>query len=359
MNVKRFLKKYAILTSMVVLLILPSNAVIAKTYRWVVGAGLPKVSSDTQVLGDWFTEKLSQRIKAATGDDIKWISAFGGAIAKPRDELEAMEKGLLTFAPIMYPYEFAKLPMGGVFYMLPFNSTDVRMMTDIGYRLHQEIPFMHASLEKHNIKYIGHSSYDSYHLISTFPVRSIEDLKNRKIGGAGPNLAWIKAVGAVPVQTSLAEVYTSLQTGVYEAMLANITWMRTFKMYEVAKYVTYCDFGSPPVVGFGMNLNVFNSLPQNIQQIILETGAEMKDEIATRIENYLDDSIHFLKDNGVHFFQLSFDQKEKWANLMPNIPDGYIKKYESEGYPTRQIVKFVIDAQKAKGYKFPRDWKID
>ena len=37
---------------------------------------------------------------------------------------------------------------------------------------------------------------DNYVLISETPIKSLAEIKGRKIGAAGPNLPWVKAVGA-------------------------------------------------------------------------------------------------------------------------------------------------------------------
>ena len=353
-------KKISILIFSISFAFLFSATSYAKTYRWVMGAGHPKQAIGAlAIFGDWYTQELSKRIKAATGDDVKWVFAWGGAIAKVGDELESLEQGLLTFGPIQYVFEGAKLPMGTVFYRLPFSSPDQNVMNQIAYDLHQEIPYMKEALRKYNIKYIGQAGWDSYQLITTFPIKDIDDMKNHKLAGAGPNLEWIKSVGATPVQASLMEVYTSLQTGVFEGYLAATTWMYAFKFYEVAEYATLADFGAVPGTGYGMNLDEFNSLPKKIQDIIMELGAELHLRTSARGQSDFDKSVKVLKANGVKFYQMTYAQKKQWAEKMPNIPARYIKKFEGKGIPVKQIVKFVIDAQKKAGYKFPRDWQID
>ncbi|MBU2646452.1 C4-dicarboxylate TRAP transporter substrate-binding protein [bacterium] len=353
-------KKFLVMSCVMATVVLFSSVSFAKTYRWVMGAGHPSTAlGGLNEFKEWFAPELAKRIKAATGDDVNWVFAFGGAIAKVGDELEALEQGTLTFGPVQYPFEWAKLPMGGVFYQLPFSSTDMKLMQEIAYKLHKDVPYMWKALEKNNVKYIGHMGWDSYQLITTFPITSLDDFKNRKIAGAGPNLEWIKAVGAVPVQANLTEVYTSLQTGVFEGYLAAVSWMYGFKFYEVAKYTTLCDFGAVPGTAFGVNMDEFDSLPKKIQDIILQTGSELHGRVAARGEGDLQNAIKVLKDNNVKFYQMTYDQKKQWAEMMPNIPGKFIETYEAKGIPARQIVKFVIDEQKKAGYIFPRDWEKD
>lgn len=360
MEKKRTLGKFSVALVLFMVFAFLSSSVTAKTYRWVMGAGHPDVAlGGLNVFKVWYSNELSKRIKAATGDNVKWVYAFGGAIAKVGDELEALEQGTLTFGPVQYPFEWAKLPMGGVFYQVPFSSSDQMVMNKIGFDLHMKVAYMRKALIENNVKYIGHMGWDSYQLVTTFPVRSMADLKNRKISGAGPNLEWIKAAGAVPVQGNLTEWYTSMQTGVVDGVLATVSWMKGFKFYEVAKYCALTEFGAVPGTAFGMNLDEFNDLPKKIQDIIINTGAEIHIKVAERgISDYYK-AWGFLEANGVKFYQFTFDQKKEWANRMPNIPARFVKTYEAKGIPAGDIVRFVIEAQKQAGHKFPREWKLD
>ncbi|MGM0573973.1 MAG: C4-dicarboxylate TRAP transporter substrate-binding protein [Bacteroidota bacterium] len=286
-----------------------------------MGAGHPMgTSGGNYVLGTWFAETLAERIKETTGDDVKWTFAWGGSVAGVGDEVEALQKGVLTVAPINYMFETSKLPMGAVWYQLPFSSPDIHLMNQIAYDLHQDIPFMQEALEEYNIKYIGNSGWDSYELITTFPINKVEDLKERKIAGAGPNLDWIKAAGAVPVQASLMEVYTSLSTGVFEGYISALSWMPAFGFHEPAKHVTLCGFGSLPGTAFGMNLKVFNSLPEKIQNIVLELGSELHIRIADLSEEDVAMATEEMKGADVKFYQLPEEQKTKWAENMPDFP---------------------------------------
>jgi len=61
----------------------------------------------------------------------------------------------------------------------------------------------------------------------------------------------------------------------------------------------------------------------------------------------------------VQFYQLTEEQKKLWAQNLPDIPARWVKEYESKGYPAKQIINYIINAQKKAGYQFPRDWTVD
>lgn len=336
-----------------------NTSVQAKTHRWVLGIGFPAVGSSGKIVSEWFPTEVSKRIEAATGDEVKWVKAFGGSLVKVGDELEGMEQGIVTFSYILPMFETSKLPLGTFCYQTPFSSPDVIMAATAGHKLWKEIPYMNQMVALYNVKYLGMITFDSYQLITKFPIKTIDDIKGHKIAGAGPNLAWIKAVGAVPVQSNLVEGYTSLQTGVYDGWIMVTTASAAYKFQDVAKYQTNCDFGAFPMTGLGMNLKVFNSLPKTIQDILVDIGDEITIKIANAVDNELKASIDTMKRDGVTFYQLPFEEKQRWAGKLPDIPNAFVQKYETQGLPAKQVITYWLEAQKKAGYKFPREWVLE
>ena len=122
---------------------------------------------------------------------------------------------------------------------------------------------------------LGGNSYDSYELISTFPVKKVEDIKGKKIGTAGAALAWIRGTGAVPVQSNMMEYYNSTKTGVYEAFIIFPSAHPGMKYPEVAPYTVKVGFGAQYAAAIIINKGVFDKFPPALQKIFRDAGAEM------------------------------------------------------------------------------------
>jgi hypothetical protein len=76
----------------------------------------------------------------------------------------------------------------------------------------QATPELIGEWSKYNLVYLTGFAIDNYGLATTFPIAKLEDLKGRKIGGAGPNLAWFKNTGAVGVRAA-PTLYNDIKTG--------------------------------------------------------------------------------------------------------------------------------------------------
>lgn len=84
------------------------------------------------------------------------------------------------------------------------------------------------------------------------------------------------ALGANPQQIPVAELYTALETGVVDSQDHPIGVTLSFKFYEVQTYLSMTQHAYSPLA-VAMNLEKFNSLTPEQQQIIMDVAAEAVD----------------------------------------------------------------------------------
>jgi TRAP-type transport system periplasmic protein len=121
-------------------------------------------------------------------------------------------------------------------------------------------------------------SWDSYfgtrQILSRKPIRTVADLSglNFRVGAAPMYVEMVKSLGARPITTAFAEVYTGLAQGALDLLEAPLPTQYASKFYEQAKYATLTGhmIGWDPVI---MAESYFRSLPKDIQDIILEEAA--------------------------------------------------------------------------------------
>ena len=111
--------------------------------------------------------------------------------------------------------------------------------------------------------------------LSTKPLKDINDFKGLRLRVPQTPLfvALAKAWGATPTAISLAEVYTSLESGVIAAVESTHETMVTSNFHEKAKYLltTRHNFYPQPIV---VNRAWFEKLPKDLQQVILDSAKE-------------------------------------------------------------------------------------
>lgn len=107
-------------------------------------------------------------------------------------------------------------------------------------------------------------------LSSSKPLAGPEDLKNWKFRSPpGLETEIFAELGASPIVMDFTEIFTALETGIIDgadaSSLANNVGLG---LYDIVKNATFPGFHSMPVDHVTFNLEVWNSLPEDIQRII-------------------------------------------------------------------------------------------
>ena len=109
------------------------------------------------------------------------------------------------------------------------------------------------------------------------PVRTLEDMKGMRI--RTPSRAQsdqLTALGAIPVDMPVTQIYNALERGVVDATMIPLSAMIDFKLLEVVKYLTVdAPLGRSPFL-VSMQRKRYESLPANLKKIIDDTtGLQM------------------------------------------------------------------------------------
>ena len=330
----------------------------AETYDFRIGAGHPTGALWVGTIKDFFMPEVAKRVQEATGDTITWTEGFGGTVCKLGECLEAVESGLLDFADIEAAFEPSKLMASNFSYFVPFGAGDPVMAQKAAAEVYETMPELAGVLsDNYNQVYLGAGVVASYGLVTTFEWDTVDQLHGHKIAAAGPNLAWLDSTGVTGVQSTLAEAYTSFQTGVYEGWVMFADGVISFKLNEVTKQYVDMHFGSVHTPLLTMNKDTFDGLPEDIQKIIVEVGREWGARTAQVIADKQAASVETLKAT-LRVVEPDDATRKVWADSLPNIPKIRAQEIDAAGQPGEAVYRY-IEALKAAGHNFPRDWSAE
>ena len=129
------------------------------------------------------------------------------------------------------------------------------------------------------------------------PVSNLADMKGTKIRimeSAIMSKA-MELLGMVPVPLAATERYMALQTGTVDAAENSVPLIITQAEYEVTKYVVLTEHFCTPNL-MAMDLDYFNSLPDDLKAIVEECGAEAGAYSAQLDKESLEDALKQLED---------------------------------------------------------------
>jgi TRAP-type C4-dicarboxylate transport system substrate-binding protein len=287
----------------------------AQQLRLTVSAGHPPVFLWVQELQKFFIPEVTKRLAASGAKlNIQWNEGYGGTIAKIGGELDALRDGLSDIGVVGTIFHAADMPLQNVSYFTPFGTSDIKGVAKIIAGLQEKIPAMGKVWTSNDQVYLGGMALDSYHLFTSFPVRSIDDLKGRKIMAPGPSANWINGTGAVAVASSLPEYYNNIKTGVADGVLTFATGAWPIKLWEAAPHVTKVDFGAMYAVALAANRNSFARLPKEAQAIFRQVGVEYADRVGEeqdkRARTFLE---RMQNEGGAKIVELAPEERARWA----------------------------------------------
>jgi TRAP-type C4-dicarboxylate transport system substrate-binding protein len=243
--------------------------------------------------------------------------------------------------------------------MLPFGTMSPEKSVKLARTIYNKVPYMSQVFEdKYNQKLLSLIADNGYNLGTTFEWDKVSDLKGRKLAGAGLNLKWLEYAGAVPVQSSLPEAYTSMQTGVYFGWIMFPSGWVNFKLNEVAKNYTEVGFGSISWHGLTMNKNRFNRLPKDVQDIIVEVSKEYEAKTGTVNEENYPKQLAQLKTLGVNVKSVPDSVRVEWANSLKDWPQAQAADLDKQGLPASLVLKTTLEEAEKMGHKWPVRYSI-
>lgn len=265
---------------------------------------------------------------------------------------------MAEFGYVPQIFEGDKLPLDQVTFFTPFGSDDLGQIMEIMGKLYEEVPAMSAAWADYNQKVIAPGGADTYHLLSKFPIEKLSDLEGRKFGTSGLALNWLKGTGAIPVAGTLPTFYNSLETGLYEGITMFESGIAPYKFYEVAPYITKINFGAQYGIAVTVNLDTWNSMPADVQQVILEVGAEYRDLRTDAYVNSAARSMAKSVENGATITELPASERAALAVSLPNIAREWADALDAQGKPGTEVLEAYMRLSKEAGVEFARDWTV-
>lgn len=178
-------------------------------------------------------------------------------------------------------------------------------------------------LEDEGYKCLSFNYYEgARHILTNTPVNCLADLKGIKLR-TGSTKEWVgtlEAFGAVPTSLAQSEVYNGIQNKVVDGADQQIITVHSMQLYEVAPY--YALTGQYHLMlAMCVNTNWFNSLPEDLQQILLEAsvaGGEYSSKITNEVtSSQLDE----MAEKGLVIKEFTDDELQEWKDAAESFYD--------------------------------------
>ena len=177
------------------------------------------------------------------------------------------------------------------------------------------------------------------HIASHGPIYTPADMQGQKFRASNVSLLveFFEACGSAAVPMAFTEVYTALQQGTIDGFENPAAVMNSNKFDEVCDYLNLTGHSFTTYIPC-FNLEMFNKLDPEVQQVLLDTAKEAAEYQREVIYEYEENSIQELADRGM-IINDEVD-KEAFREAVQPVWDKYIAEFGDE------FIQMAVEGQK-------------
>lgn len=302
----------------------------------------------------WWANQLEKRTKGKVKVRFFWM----GSLVKWKDGLHGVSSGIADITNPCSTYHPSDFPNYIVLDM-PYNGNDyyAAMMATIDTVENQ--PDVKKEFEDKNVVFLFNWMSGFFHPATAKPVKGVQDYKGqtfRSFGGA--RIKWMDNMGINPVFMSYADIYEALDRGTIDGVELVLMLSDAFKHYEVVKEVILADTGFVVTCAALMNRKVWNSLPKDVQNIMLQLRKDYAAHYAKELMALESKIIErWQSKHGVKVRKITPAEDKVARAAGKKAQEYFLNKQEAAGHPARKVWAHYSKARqkyeddiKAKGY---------
>lgn len=285
------------------------------------------------------SQAWGKAVEEATNGRVKVTVYPAGTLLEATDIYEGVIAGTADVGHVAIAYNIGRFPIMNALYLGGIEYKCSQVSSYVAHDLMQEFDPEELKDTKFMFVY-GVSPGD---LLTKSPVRTLEDIQGMEIRATGEGVRNLNLVGATPVAMPMNDAYEALSKGVIQGNLAPVEVLEGWKMAEVTNYITSTPFMYNAVHYVTMNRDVWNSLPEDIQNAINEVNEKIRKEVAAPLWKQLNESgLKYAVDNyGHEIITLPDEEKQRWLERLEPLHEEYIKSMEEKGLPGREVIERI------------------
>ncbi|CUH40504.1 Extracytoplasmic solute receptor protein YiaO [Jannaschia seosinensis] len=340
------------LTSAAVALALTAGAAAAQTTLYFGEAG-PNRGARADAI-NFFTGQVEE----LSGGDLSFDTQWGGALFKAGAARSALADGVAdagTIIAVYFPQEMAAYGIAD----LPINNPDPWVGMKATDDLMRSNAQIQQDLANQNLVYIGTFTTSAVHIGCVgATINSVDDIAGLKVRGVGAYGQAFADQGANLVSMSIYDAYQGLDSGLIDCSQGYSYVVPALQWQEVIDSYTLLDWGQVGALGVFMNKDIFDSLTQEQQDVLMEAGRRIPDELGRILATENEAAVQMMRDKGIEVVELPEAERaklveagstyvESWKDTVSGMGmdgeamlteyrgliDEYTQERDAQGYP--------------------------
>lgn len=289
----------------------------------------------------WMMDEITKR----TNGGLKVQSFHGGSLLTMRETLRGIQQGTADIGNIPTPYHPKELQLWSVSTPFIRGPSTIEKRTAFFWDLYEQSPELKEELANLNQKLFTLFSFSTYGIGGPYPLKTLNSLKGIRVRCAGGyDAKHMTDLGAKVVFLKGPEVYSAMQKGAIDANYAPLTTYFKYRLYEIGTDKHFLII--PQFVGIvglvTINLDSWNRLPSDYQQIVSEVGKEFSTKHAQKTSHLEQQYRQKLLSAGVTILEVSKEEVARWAEMTEGGSKvKWIKEAEDQGKPGKELMNLT------------------
>lgn len=276
-----------------------------------------------------FVQVWADRIEDATNGRVTITSYPGGTLIGAAETYNQVKEGVADLGLSCFAYTRGQFPVLEAFELPGVTYKNSKAASMVAWEGIKQL----SPEEVQDTKLLMVIATGPGDLFTTTPVRSLEDIQGLEIRATGLSAKTIEALGGTPVGMPQSETYEALSKGIVKGNLSPVEVLKGWNHAEVTEYITKTPFLYNTLFFVTMNLDKWNSIPKDLQDIIIETTETFHEEIGIGLWDMQNEAgIDFaINEQGMEVIDLSEEEAQIWIDRVSPIQEDYMEAIKSAG----------------------------
>ncbi|MFO7728880.1 MAG: TRAP transporter substrate-binding protein [Desulfonatronovibrio sp.] len=245
-------------------------------------------------------ERWKEAVEQRTDGKVQIDTYPGGSLLGAKNMFRGVAGGQADIGNLCMSYQPGAFPMTTVM-ELPVGFTSAKVASVVLWELFQK----YQPQEFDQVKVLTMFANAPSNLMSTQPVRSLEELQGLEIRASGTASRILEILGAVPVSMPMPETPEALQKGMIKGLLSSLEVLLDFNFAAYTPYQTRLDLQIYPFAVV-MNKSKWDALPSDVQEVMEELGREQAVWTGEFMDAHVQEALEYARDEyDSRMFELS------------------------------------------------------
>lgn len=270
-----------------------SNGGSGKSITWKLASYAAEGQSMPRT-HNWWAEEVERR----TDGQLKIEIYLSGSLPYQQTEsLKAIDEGLVEVAEVFGGSLGGSEKALEVLDLPGFVPPDMQLRSELQRYLKE--PLNEIVREKYDARVYSFFQLEPRNLYTKEPIPNLDALAGTKVRALGElESNFTQALGAAPQSMSWPDTYVAMQQGVIGGFWIVDSAVYTSNMYEVSDYIIDLQVGGASTY-LMINQSAFESLPQDVQQVLTDLEPEYQAKIEENIMEDIEVNREQLLDEGM------------------------------------------------------------